>query len=105
MGINCSFHGFLVADAERRTSAAGKSWVRLRICVRLDRGTEKYQRNEMARPQSPFDTMTITNRVERSRKCRRQPDPVLRPKAPQEAWGGVAACSVIVLLLRWTRMM
>jgi single-stranded DNA-binding protein len=33
MGINCSFHGFLVADAERRTSAAGKFWVRLRISV------------------------------------------------------------------------
>jgi single-stranded DNA-binding protein len=33
MGINCSFHGFLVADAERRTSTAGKSWVRLRVGV------------------------------------------------------------------------
>jgi single-stranded DNA-binding protein len=33
MGINCSFHGFLVADAERRTSAAGRTWVRLRVGV------------------------------------------------------------------------
>ena len=33
MGINCSFYGFLVADAERRTSATGRSWVRLRVGV------------------------------------------------------------------------
>jgi single-stranded DNA-binding protein len=33
MGINCSFHGFLAADAERRTSATGRSWVRLRVGV------------------------------------------------------------------------
>ena len=33
MGISCSFYGFLAADAERRTSAAGKSWVRLRVGV------------------------------------------------------------------------
>jgi len=33
MGINCSFYGFLAADAERRTSAVGKSWVRLRVGV------------------------------------------------------------------------
>jgi single-stranded DNA-binding protein len=33
MGINCSFYGFLAADAERRTSATGRSWVRLRVGV------------------------------------------------------------------------
>jgi single-stranded DNA-binding protein len=33
MGINCSFYGFLVADAERRSSAAGRTWVRLRVAV------------------------------------------------------------------------
>jgi single-stranded DNA-binding protein len=33
MGINCSFHAFLAADAERRTSAAGRGWVRLRAGV------------------------------------------------------------------------
>ena len=33
MGITCNFHGFVTADAERRTSAAGRSWVRLRVGV------------------------------------------------------------------------
>jgi hypothetical protein len=33
MGINCCFHAFLAADAERRTSTAGRSWVRLRAGV------------------------------------------------------------------------
>src|SRR6516225_10240657 len=33
MRNNCTFNGFLVADAERRTSTAGKSGVRLRIGV------------------------------------------------------------------------
>ena len=39
MGINCSFHGFLTADAEQRTSASGGSWARLRAEV----GTHRMQ--------------------------------------------------------------
>jgi single-stranded DNA-binding protein len=34
--IDCAFHGFLAADAERRTSQAGKTWVRLRVGVGKD---------------------------------------------------------------------
>ena len=31
MSIECAFHGFLAADADNRTSQAGKPWVRLRV--------------------------------------------------------------------------
>jgi single-stranded DNA-binding protein len=31
MSIDCAFFGFLAADAEQRTSQAGKAWVRLRV--------------------------------------------------------------------------
>jgi len=34
--IDCAFHGFLAADAERRTSQAGKPWVRMRVGVGKD---------------------------------------------------------------------
>jgi single-strand DNA-binding protein len=34
--IDCAFHGFLAANAERRTSQAGKSWTRLRVGVGKD---------------------------------------------------------------------
>ena len=40
MGINCSFDGFLAVDAERRTSAAGRSGVRLRIGVGQGKGMQ-----------------------------------------------------------------
>ena len=33
MSIECAFFGFLSADAEARTSQAGKPWVRLRVGV------------------------------------------------------------------------
>ena len=36
MTIECAFHGFVPADAEPRTSQAGKLWVRLRIGVGKD---------------------------------------------------------------------
>jgi single-stranded DNA-binding protein len=36
MSIECAFHGFLAADAEARTSQAGKLWVRLRVGVGKD---------------------------------------------------------------------
>jgi single-stranded DNA-binding protein len=36
MTIDCAFHGFLAADAEQRTSKAGKAWVRLRVGVGKD---------------------------------------------------------------------
>jgi single-stranded DNA-binding protein len=36
MSIDCAFYGFLAADAEPRTSQAGKLWVRLRIGVGKD---------------------------------------------------------------------
>jgi single-stranded DNA-binding protein len=36
MTIDCAFYGFVAADAEQRTSAAGKVWVRLRIGVGKD---------------------------------------------------------------------
>jgi single-stranded DNA-binding protein len=36
MSIECAFFGFLAADAERRTSQAGKAWVRLRVGVGKD---------------------------------------------------------------------
>jgi single-stranded DNA-binding protein len=36
MSIDCAFYGFLAADAEQRTSKAGKSWARLRVGVGKD---------------------------------------------------------------------
>jgi single-stranded DNA-binding protein len=36
VSIDCAFYGFLAADAEPRTSAAGKPWVRLRVGVGKD---------------------------------------------------------------------
>jgi single-stranded DNA-binding protein len=36
MSIECAFFGFLAADAESRTSAAGKQWVRMRVGVGKD---------------------------------------------------------------------
>ncbi len=36
MSIECAFHGFVPADAESRTSQAGKLWVRLRVGVGKD---------------------------------------------------------------------
>ena len=34
--IDCAFYGFCAADAEPRTSQAGKQWVRLRVGVGKD---------------------------------------------------------------------
>ena len=36
MSIECAFHGFLAADAEAKTSQAGKKWARLRVGVGKD---------------------------------------------------------------------
>ena len=36
MTIDCAFYGFLAADADARTSKAGKPWVRLRVGVGKD---------------------------------------------------------------------
>ncbi len=36
MSIDCAFFGFLAADAESRTSQAGKLWIRLRVGVGKD---------------------------------------------------------------------
>jgi single-stranded DNA-binding protein len=36
MSIECAFFGFLAADAEPRTSQAGKQWARLRVGVGKD---------------------------------------------------------------------
>lgn len=36
MSIDCAFFGFVAADAERRTSQAGKAWARLRVGVGKD---------------------------------------------------------------------
>jgi single-stranded DNA-binding protein len=36
MSIDCAFYGFLAADAESRTSQAGKPWVRMRVGVGKD---------------------------------------------------------------------
>jgi single-stranded DNA-binding protein len=36
MSIECAFHAFCSADAEVRTSQAGKRWVRLRVGVGKD---------------------------------------------------------------------
>jgi single-stranded DNA-binding protein len=36
MTIDCAFHGFLAADAEARTSQAGKAWTRMRVGVGKD---------------------------------------------------------------------
>jgi single-stranded DNA-binding protein len=36
MSIECAFFGFLAADAEPRTSQAGKRWARLRVGVGKD---------------------------------------------------------------------
>jgi single-stranded DNA-binding protein len=36
MSIECAFFGFLAADADPRTSQAGKAWVRMRVGVGKD---------------------------------------------------------------------
>jgi single-stranded DNA-binding protein len=36
MSIDCAFYGFCAADAEPRTSQAGKPWTRLRVGVGKD---------------------------------------------------------------------
>ncbi|MGB6750702.1 MAG: single-stranded DNA-binding protein, partial [Xanthobacteraceae bacterium] len=36
MSIECAFFGFLAADAEPRTSQAGKPWTRIRVGVGKD---------------------------------------------------------------------
>jgi single-stranded DNA-binding protein len=36
MSIDCAFYGFLAADAEARSSQAGKPWVRMRVGVGKD---------------------------------------------------------------------
>jgi single-stranded DNA-binding protein len=36
VSIDCAFFGFVGADAEQRTSQAGKAWVRLRVGVGKD---------------------------------------------------------------------
>jgi single-stranded DNA-binding protein len=36
MSVEVAFHGFLAADADPRTSQAGKPWVRLRVGVGKD---------------------------------------------------------------------
>jgi single-stranded DNA-binding protein len=36
MSIEVAFHGFIAADADQRTSQAGKPWVRLRVGVGKD---------------------------------------------------------------------
>jgi hypothetical protein len=36
MTIDCAFFGFLAADADARTSKAGKPWTRLRVGVGRD---------------------------------------------------------------------
>ena len=43
MSIDCAFFGFLAADAERRTSQAGKPWVRLRVGVGKDEAVQWVQ--------------------------------------------------------------
>ena len=40
MSIDCAFFGFLAADAEQRTSRAGKNWVRLRVGVGKDEAVQ-----------------------------------------------------------------
>jgi single-stranded DNA-binding protein len=40
MTIDCAFYGFLAADADARTSKAGKAWVRLRVGVGKDDDTQ-----------------------------------------------------------------
>jgi single-stranded DNA-binding protein len=39
-GIDVAFFGFLAADAEPRTSQAGKAWVRLRVGVGKDEAVQ-----------------------------------------------------------------
>jgi single-stranded DNA-binding protein len=43
MSIDCAFYGFLAADAEPRTSQAGKPWTRLRIGVGKDEAVQWIQ--------------------------------------------------------------
>jgi single-stranded DNA-binding protein len=38
--IDCAFYGFLAADADARTSQAGKPWVRLRVGVGKDEAVQ-----------------------------------------------------------------
>jgi single-stranded DNA-binding protein len=40
MSIECAFFGFLPADAEQRTSQAGKAWARLRVGVGKDEAVQ-----------------------------------------------------------------
>src|SRR6516165_7609400 len=41
--IDCAFYGFLAADAEQRTSQAGKAWTRLRVGVGKDESVQWLQ--------------------------------------------------------------
>jgi single-stranded DNA-binding protein len=43
MSIEVAFFGFLAADAEQRTSQAGKSWARLRVGVGKDEAVQWVQ--------------------------------------------------------------
>jgi hypothetical protein len=43
MSIECAFYGFLAADAEPRTSQAGKPWVRMRVGVGKDESVQWVQ--------------------------------------------------------------
>jgi single-strand DNA-binding protein len=43
MTIDCAFYGFLTADAEPRTSQAGKPWTRLRVGVGKDAAVQWLQ--------------------------------------------------------------
>ena len=40
MSIECAFYAFLAADAEPRTSQAGKPWVRMRVGVGKDESVQ-----------------------------------------------------------------
>ena len=43
MSIDCAFYGFLAADAEQRTSQAGKPWTRLRVGFGKDESVQWLQ--------------------------------------------------------------
>jgi len=68
MRNNCTFNGFLVADAERRTSTAGKSGVRLRIGVGKAEAAWGFALSCLARQSRPLpfsrgDTIRVEGRL------------------------------------------
>jgi single-strand DNA-binding protein len=63
MTIDCAFYGFLAADAEARTSQAGKSWTRLRVGVGKDDAVQWVQVSVFGKPAESVAELKKMDRV------------------------------------------